>query len=152
MIGRFGNVYGPGAPYEPSRSTVIHALIRRFSEAEPGSKVEVWGDGSAVRSFVYVGDAAAAVVSLLRDGEAGSVYNIDSGVPVSVRDLALEISAKVGSDLQLVFNADKPTGVPYRVGSIGALAAIGFEPSTGLSEGLGLTIDDFRARNRNAAS
>jgi GDP-L-fucose synthase len=150
VIGRFGNIYGPGAPYGENRSTVIHALIRRFIEAQPGSKVEVWGDGSAVRSFLYVGDAAAAVVAVLRNGEAGSVYNIDSGIPVSVTNLAREIKDAVGTDLQLVFDADKPTGVPYRVGSIDRLAAIGYRPSTTLSDGLTATILDFRKRENSA--
>jgi GDP-L-fucose synthase len=151
VMGRFGNIYGPGAPYGASRSTVIHALIRRFSEAEPGSMVEVWGDGSAVRSFLYVGDAAAAVVAVLQHGEPGSVYNIDSGVPVSIMDLAREINDQVGSDLYLVFDADKPTGVPYRVGSIDRLAAIGYQPSTTLTEGLTATISDFRERNAKSS-
>jgi nucleoside-diphosphate-sugar epimerase len=151
VVGRFGNIYGPGAPYGENRSTVIHALIRRFTEAEPGSTVEVWGDGSAVRSFLYVGDAAAGVVAVLRDGEAGSVYNIDSGIPVSIMDLAREINDAVGTDLQLVFDADKPTGVPYRVGSIDRLTAIGYRPSTTLTEGLGATISDFRDRKAAAA-
>jgi GDP-L-fucose synthase len=144
VIGRFGNIYGPGASYEENRSTVVHALIRRFSEAEPGSKVEVWGDGAAVRSFLYVGDAAAGVVAVLRDGDSGSVYNIDSGVPVSIMDLATEINAVIGTDLRLVFDADKPTGVPYRVGSIDRLAAIGYRPATTLTDGLAATISDFR--------
>ena len=150
VMGRFGNIYGPGAPYGENRSTVIHALIRRFSEAEQGSTVDVWGDGTAVRSFLFVGDAATGVVAVLRDGEGGSVYNIDSGIAVSIKDLATEINNIVGGDLRLVFDADKPTGVPYRVGSIDQLAAIGYRPSTTLTEGLAATIADFRSRRAAA--
>jgi len=146
VIGRFGNIYGPGAPYGENRSTVIHALIKRFSEAEPGSTVEVWGDGSAVRSFLFVKDAAAAVVAVLENGRAGSVYNIDSGVPVSITELATTLRDAVGSGLSLKFDASKPTGVPYRVGSIAKLTAIGYQPSTTLAEGLVATIADFRDR------
>jgi nucleoside-diphosphate-sugar epimerase len=151
VIGRFGNIYGPGAPYGENRSTVIHALIRRFSEAESGSIVEVWGDGSAVRSFLYVGDAAAGVVAVLQNGEGGSVYNIDSGIPVSIMDLAMEVNDRVGNDLHLVFDADKPTGVPYRVGSIDRLAVIGYQPSTSLTDGLTATISDFQTRKSSTA-
>jgi nucleoside-diphosphate-sugar epimerase len=150
VFGRFGNIYGPGAPYGENRSTVIHALIKRFSEAEQGSTVEVWGDGTAVRSFLYVGDAAEGVVAVLRNGKAGSVYNIDSGVPVTIRHLAEEINEAVGSDLNLVFDADKPTGVPYRVGSIDRIAATGYRPSTTLADGLAATISDFRTRTAAA--
>jgi len=148
VMGRFGNIYGPGAPYGASRSSVVHALIRRFSEAEPGSTVEVWGDGSAVRSFLHVGDAAAGVVAVLRHGEPGSVYNIDSGVSVSIMDLAREINVRVGNDLHLVFDADKPTGVPYRVGAIDKLRKLGFQPRIGLEAGLAATIADFRLRHQ----
>ena len=145
-VGRFGNIYGPGAPYEVSQSSVIHALIRRFSEAEPESTVEVWGDGSAVRSFLHVGDAAAAVVAVLRHGEQGSVYNIDSGAPVSIMDLAKEINDRIGNDLHLVFDADKPTGVRYRVGAIDKLRELGSQPQVSLEAGLAETIADFRSR------
>jgi GDP-L-fucose synthase len=146
VVGRFGNIYGPGAPYASSRSTVIHALVRRFCEAEPGSDVEVWGDGSAVRSFLHVRDAAAAVLAVLERGEPGGVYNIDSGVPVSIMALASEINDRVGTNLQLTFDSEKPAGVPYRVGSIDKLAAIGYQPSTSLADGLAETISDFRQR------
>jgi GDP-L-fucose synthase len=151
VVGRFGNIYGPGAPYGPSRSTVIHALVRRFSEAEPGSVVEVWGDGSAVRSFLHVRDAAVAVVAVLERGESGGVYNIDSGVPVSIMALASEINDRLGTNLQLIFDSEKPAGVPYRVGSIDKLAAIGYQPSTSLADGLAETISDFRQRKAASA-
>jgi GDP-L-fucose synthase len=147
VMGRFGNIYGPGAPYGASNSSVVHALIRRFSEAEPGSTVEVWGDGTAVRSFTYVGDAAAGVIAVLRHGDPGSVYNIDSGVPVSIMDLAREINDRVGRDLLLVFDTEKPTGVPYRVGTIDKLRELGFQPQVGLEAGLAATIADFRLRH-----
>jgi nucleoside-diphosphate-sugar epimerase len=150
VIGRFGNIYGPGAPYEANRSTVVHALIRRFSEAEQGSTVEVWGDGSAVRSLLYVRDAAAAVVAVLQHGESGAVYNIDSGVPMSIMDLAREINERVGRDLHLVFDPTYPAGVPYRVGAIDRLLELGFGPQVGLETGLEATIADFRSRHPQA--
>ncbi|MCZ7533569.1 MAG: NAD-dependent epimerase/dehydratase family protein [Acidimicrobiia bacterium] len=146
VIGRFGNIYGAGAPYDETRSTVVHALVRRFCEAGPGSGVDVWGDGSAVRSFLYVADAAAGVVAVLDRGVPGGVYNIDSGVPHTIADLARIINRAVGNDLELVFDSTKPSGVPYRVGSIDRLTALGFEPSVSLSDGIDATVDDFRSR------
>ena len=134
VIGRFGNIYGAGAPYGEARSTVIHALIRRFCEAKPGSRVEVWGDGSAVRSFLYVADAAAGVVAALDHGEAGAVYNIDSGVAHTIADLAKTINEVVGNDLELVFDPSKPSGVPFRVGSVDRLAGVGVR-AIGVTQG-----------------
>ncbi len=147
VVGRFGNIYGPGAPYAKDRSSVVHALVRRFAESPPGSTVEVWGDGSAVRSFLFVEDAARAVVTVLQQGTAGSVYNIDSGEPVSIKNLAGEINRQVGNDLHLVFDPTKPAGVPYRVGATDKLSEIGFQPQVDLEVGLAATIADFRSRH-----
>jgi len=147
VVGRLGNIYGPGAPYSQDRSTVVHALVQRFIEAAHGSTVEVWGDGSAVRSLLFVKDAARAVVSVLQEGALGAVYNIDSGDPVSIRDLAIEINRQVGNNLSLVFNPTMPSGVPYRVGSIDRLRGIGYLPEVRLDAGLAETISDFRLRN-----
>ncbi len=147
IIGRLGNIYGPGAPYSQDRSTVVHALVQRFVKAAHGSTVEVWGDGSAVRSLLFVEDAARAVVTVLQNGTPGSVYNIDSGEPVSIRDLAGEINRQIGNDVNLVFDPTKPSGVPYRVGSIERLRGIGYRPEVSLEVGLAETISDFRLRN-----
>lgn len=146
VIGRLGNIYGPGAPYSHDRSTVVHALVQRFAEALHGSTVEVWGDGSAVRSLLFVEDAARAIVTVLRNGTPGSVYNIDSGEPLSIRDLAGEINRQIGNDIDLVFDPTKPSGVPYRVGAIDKLHGIGFQPDVRLEVGLAVTIADFRSR------
>ena len=80
VVGRFGNVYGPGAPFDPEKSTVVHALIDRAARLEDGEDLVVWGDGSAIRSFVFVEDVAEAVLVALTKGESGEAYNIDSGV------------------------------------------------------------------------
>ncbi len=146
VAGRFGNIYGPGAPYAEERSTVIHALVARMAMAQPGSTVSVWGDGSATRSFLFVEDAARAVVTVLLEGAPGSVYNIDSGQPVSIKDLAGEIGRQVGGDLRLAFDATKPSGVAYRVGTPDKLRGIGFCPQVDLETGVALTIADFRSR------
>ena len=149
VIGRFGNIYGAGASYDDAHSTVVHALIRRFCEAQSGSRVEVWGDGSAVRSFLYVADAAAGVVAALNRGEPGGVYNIDSGVAHTIADVAMTINEVVGNDLELVFDATKPSGVSFRVGSVDRLGALGFKPTVSLKDGIAATVADFRNRTSN---
>jgi len=146
VFGRFGNIYGPGAPYDARRSTVVHALIQRFAEAEPSSVVTVWGDGSAVRSFLHVEDAGRAVVDVLTHGVPGSVYNIDSGTPVTIEELARAINEAVGHHHELFFDASKPSGAPYRVGSNARLTRLGFAPRIPLEEGLLRTVDDYRQR------
>ena len=124
-------------------------LMIRSVAPHAGVSISNASDGSAVRSFLYVPDAAAAVVAVLERGEAGSVYNIDSGIPVSIGDLARAIRERMGGALNLVFDADKPTGVPYRVGSMDRLASIGYRPPTTLANGLAATIADFQSRKAN---
>lgn len=147
VIGRFGNVYGPGAPFDPSRSTVVHALIDRASRLQDGDDLVVWGDGSAVRSFVYVEDAARAVTSLLESGKRGEAYNIDSGEPVTIAHLAEVVRDAVNPSLGLVFDESKPSGSPYRVSSTAKLLGLGFRPTTSLESGIEATVAWYRSRS-----
>ena len=144
VVGRFGNVYGPGAPFEPDRSTVVHALIDRAARLVDGEDLVVWGDGTAVRSFVFVEDAANAVLIALADGASGEAYNIDSGVEVTIAQLATAVRDQVNPSLNLVFDPSRPTGTSYRVASIAKLSAVGYTPRVNLEEGLRLTVDWYR--------
>lgn len=144
VVGRFGNVYGPGASFEPDRSTVVHGLIDRAARAKDEDDLAVWGDGSAVRSFVYIEDAARAVLIALANGQRGETYNIDSGVGVSIAELAMSVRDAVNPSLALRFEAARPVGIPVRVGSIAKLAAIGYAPMIRLDEGLRRTFDWYR--------
>lgn len=146
VVGRFSNVYGPGAPFDADRSTVIHALIRRAAETPAGEPLLVWGDGSAVRSFVSVEDVAGAVAKILFDGEGGLVYNVDNGIEVSVETLATTVRDAVDSSLVLRFDPSKPAGLPYRVADPTRLQSLGFRASTPLEYGVERTVDDFRTR------
>jgi nucleoside-diphosphate-sugar epimerase len=112
VVGRFGNVYGPGAPFEPDRSTVVHALIDRAARLSDGEELVVWGDGTAMRSFVYVEDAARAVMTTLTKGRAGEAFNIDSGVETTIAQLATMVRDAVNPSLGLVFDPTKPAGRP----------------------------------------
>ena len=146
VVGRFSNVYGPGAPFDADRSTVIHALIRRAAETPDGEPLVVWGDGSAIRSFVYVGDVARAVAKILLDGESGLVYNVDNGVEVSVKTLAATVRDAVDPSLVLRFDPSKPAGLPYRVADPTRLESLNFQASTPLEFGVARTVEDFRNR------
>lgn len=144
VIGRFGNVYGPGAPMDEDRSTVVHALIDRAARLDDGEDLVVWGDGSAVRSFVFVEDVAAAIVLLLNRGQTSEAYNIDSGEPVTIARLAEIVRDRVNPSLSLVFDDSKPAGAPYRVASIAKIEKLGYRSSVDLAEGIGATVDWYR--------
>ena len=144
VIGRFGNVYGPGAPFDPERSTVVQALIRRVADTPTGGALQVWGDGSAVRSFIYVEDVARAILAVLRNGEPGTAYNIDSGVAVTIRELATLVRDAVDRSIQLEFDPTQPTGVRYRVTDPTGLTDLGYHPRVTLEEGIVRTVAAFR--------
>jgi GDP-L-fucose synthase len=144
VIGRFGNVYGPGAPFETDRSTVVHALVDRAARLSDGDELVVWGDGSAIRSFVYVEDAARAVLIALANGEPGEAYNIDSGVAVTIAQLASAVRDQVNPTLSLTFDPSQPAGAPYRVASIEKLSVAGYTPEVGLEEGVRRTVNWYR--------
>jgi GDP-L-fucose synthase len=147
VIGRFANVYGPGGSFDPDRSTVLHALVRKAVEAAPEGRVPVWGDGSAVRSFVYVEDAARAVVAVLTAGEPAMAYNIDATEPITVGDAAAAVCAAVSPGLQPAFEPDRPSGPSHRVLDNRRLTGLGWRPGVSLREGLGRTVDDYRSRH-----
>lgn len=138
-IGRFGNVYGPGGSFDPERSTVVHALIDRALRSTDG-ELTVWGDGTAVRSFVFVEDVARAVVLILGAGTPGAAYNVDSGIGHTIAEVATAVRDAVDPALRLRFDPSRPTGPKVRVGSIARLRALGFPAPVGLVDGLRETI------------
>jgi GDP-L-fucose synthase len=140
VIGRFGNVYGPGAPFEPERSTAIHALIDRAARLDDGEDLVVWGDGTAVRSFVYVEDVARAVLVCLTAGAKGEAYNVDSGEAVTIAEVAAVIRDAVNPSLNLVFDPTKPAGAPFRVGAVSKLGRLGYRPEVDLADGVRRTV------------
>lgn len=144
VIGRFANIYGPGGSFDPGRSTVVHALVKKVSDAGAHGVAEVWGDGSAVRSFLYVDDAARAVLAILEHGEPGTSYNVDSSDPVSIRELAALICETAEPTVELHFDVEKPTGVPRRVLDTSRLRALGFVPETDLATGVAATVTYYR--------
>jgi GDP-L-fucose synthase len=147
VIGRFTSVYGPGGAFDPARSTVVHSLVRKAVDAGPGGRLEVWGTGNAVRSFLHVDDAARAVVTVLRRGQSGQAYNVDASEPVTIRELARIVRDAVDPGLDLVFDAARPEGVRYRVLDNRKLRALGFAPATALETGVKATVEDYRARS-----
>jgi GDP-L-fucose synthase len=134
---------------------VIPALIRRFVEArEAGlSEVEVWGDGSATREFLYVKDAAEAIVLATEHYEDADPVNIGAGFEISIKDLAQKIATLTGFNGRIVWDASKPNGQPRRCLDVSrAERAFGFRAATGFDEGLRRTIEWYlRATRRTAA-
>ncbi len=145
---RFTGLYGPGGSFDPARATVVHSLIRRAVEAGPRGRLEVWGRGDAVRSFLHVDDAARALAAVLQAGSGGEAYNIDASEAVTIRELATLVRDAVDPALDLVFDPDRPEGAPYRVLDTAKLRALGFAPQVDLAAGIRATVAAYRAAAR----
>ena len=134
------NVYGPGDNFDPNNAMVIPALMCRIYNKE--NPVKIWGDGSAIRDFLYSKDAAEGVILALYHGTQGSFVNLGSGRGYSIKELVEALHSFI--DFEYEFDASKPAGFPKRVMDISlARNLIGYDPSTSLLEGLRETWDWF---------
>ncbi|MFN7036502.1 MAG: GDP-L-fucose synthase family protein [Bellilinea sp.] len=141
------NLYGPRDNFDLESSHVIPALIRKCIEAqESGQKtVEVWGDGSPTREFLYVEDAAEGILLATERYNGAQPVNLGSGFEISIRDLAELIRRLTGFEGELVWDTSKPNGQPRRALDISrAEKYFGFRARTNFEEGLRRTIEWYR--------
>jgi GDP-L-fucose synthase len=148
------NVYGPGDNFDSETSNVIPALIRKCVEARQHGRrtLTVWGTGTPTRDFLYVDDAARAIVQAAERLESPSPVNVGSGQEISIAALARLIAHKTGFLGELRFDASKPDGQPRRCLDVSrARHLLDFEATTTLDQGLDETIAWYLA-NCEAAS
>lgn len=146
------NLYGPGDNFEPSSSHVIPALIRKCVEAvdDGASSIEVWGDGSASREFLYVDDAAEAIVLAMERFDGAEPVNIGAGHEITIKELVTDIAQMCGFQGQLRWDTSKPNGQPRRCLDISRAAnLLGFRARTSFSDGLKRTIDWYLREARS---
>jgi GDP-L-fucose synthase len=137
------NLYGPGDNFDPQTSHVIPALVRKCLEARAAgnSEVVLWGDGSPTREFLYVKDAAGAIIAATRLYDKPEPVNLGSGREISIRDLAEVIARLTRFSGSFRWDATKPNGQPRRCLDIGrAEREFGFRARTSLETGLQDTI------------
>ena len=140
------NLYGPGDNIDLNDSHVIPALIRKCVEAaRTGAKtVEVWGTGSPTREFLYVEDAARAIVLAAERYNGNEPVNIGSSEETSIKDLAELIAELTGFKGELAWNASQPDGQPRRKLNVDrAWKEFGFRSQTAFRDGLRETIRWF---------
>ncbi|MEX2144525.1 MAG: GDP-L-fucose synthase [Anaerolineales bacterium] len=147
------NLYGPRDNFDLETSHVIPALIHKFIEAEErkDKQVELWGDGSPTREFLYVEDAAEGVVLAAERFEGSEPVNLGSGREISIKDLAEMIARLIGYEGEFVWNTDKPNGQPRRLLDVSrAESFFGFRAGTDFEEGLRKTIEWYRQHRKVA--
>ena len=148
------NLYGPRDTFDPARSHVIPALIKKCVDAiESGAeRIEVWGTGSASREFLYVEECAHAIVLAARHYNGEEPVNLGAGREITIRDLAGLIARLTGFKGRIVWDPSKPDGQPRRCLDVSrAEREFGFKAATDFEEGLRRTIQWYvETRRANA--
>jgi GDP-L-fucose synthase len=138
------NLYGPGDNFDPRSSHVIPALIRKIWSAKQrgDDEVEVWGDGSASREFVYVDDAAEAIALASERYDGSEPVNIGSGMEITIKELVTVLTGLVGYQGRIRWDTSKPNGQPRRSLDVSrARDTFGFSAKTDFMTGLRQTVE-----------
>jgi GDP-L-fucose synthase len=145
------NLYGPRDNFDLESSHVIPALIRKCIEAKQSRQPEIrlWGDGSPTREFLYVEDAAEALVLAAERYNGEQPVNLGTGEEITIRDLAQLIARQVGFTGEIVWDPTKPNGQPRRCLDVTrARELFGFEPRFKFPEGLQRTISWYLSQHQ----
>ena len=145
------NIYGINDHFNSEKSHVISALITKFSNAKKKGLefVEIWGRGISRREFLFVDDAADAMLYFMKNYSAKEIspfVNIGSREDISIKDLAILIKKIVGYEGELKFDASKPEGMPKKLLDSSKAAALGWHAKTPLEEGLRKTIEWYNSQ------
>ena len=141
------NLYGPYDNFDLEDSHVIAAMVRKFVEAaERGApEVVLWGTGNPTREFLYVDDAARALLLMAERYDSSEPVNIGTGRETSIRELAETIAAATGYEGEIVWDSSRPDGQPRRkLDTSRAERGFGFRAEVELADGIRRTVAYYR--------
>ena len=132
------NLYGPNDNYDPERSHVLPALLRKFHEAKRDGApyVTVWGTGAPRREFLHADDLADACVFLMNRYEGSEIVNVGCGEDIAIADLAACIKEVVGYEGGIRFDPGRPDGTPRKLVDVSKLSGLGWRAKIPLAQGL----------------
>ena len=145
------NLYGPNDNYDLNTSHVLPALICKAHKAKVSGDKQliVWGSGKPMREFLYVDDAADALIYMMEKKLTEGIFNIGTGEEVTIRELAETVMTVVGFQGEITFDASKPDGTPRKLLSVEKLRKLGWQAQTKLKEGIGKAYQDFLETHEN---
>lgn len=152
LIIRPSNIYGPGQKPFRGQGLVATAL----GLACKGEPVQIFGDGSHIRDYLYIDDFCSGFLELMRQGRSGGIYNLGYGEGHSILDIITCIDEAIAGDgirLARLYKPERPFDVHYNVLDVaGAAAATNWQPATPPAEGIRLTWQWMREylRHQNA--
>ena len=140
------NLYGPNDNYDPTRSHVLPAMIRRFHEAKitEADEVVIWGTGKPYREFLHVDDLANACYFLMEHYNEPGFINIGTGTDIQVNDLAILVKEIVGFKGAVRNDTSKPDGTPRKLMDVSRLNALGWAPDISLKDGVKKVYEEFQ--------
>jgi len=146
-IARFQNCYGPEGTWCGGREKAPAAICRKVAEAAEGGAVEVWGDGTAVRSYTFVDDMVDGIYRLMQSDLEGPV-NIGCPQYVTVDELVATVAAVAGKQVKIK-HVEGPVGVQSRNFSNARIYSIGWRPRFFLKGGIERTYPWVEAQVRS---
>lgn len=139
------NLYGPNDNYDPEKSHVLPALIRRFHEAKTKQleSVTCWGSGTPFREFLYADDLGSACVFLMENYSEENFINVGSGKEITIKQLTELVAKVIGYQGQIQWDTTKPDGAPRKLMDGSRLFALGWKPRVEMETGVALAYQDF---------
>jgi GDP-L-fucose synthase len=144
------NLYGPNDNFDLMSSHVLPAMIRKFHEAKlnGNSQVELWGTGSPMREFLHVDDLGQAVLFALENKLDEHLYNVGTGVDLTIKELAELIQSTVGHQGEIVWDSTKPDGTPRKLMDNSKVQKSGWTARIELKDGIISTYEWFKNYNQ----
>ena len=139
------NLYGPNDNFDLKSSHVLPAMIRKFHEAKEKNHttVTLWGTGSPLREFLHVDDLGQAVLFAVENKLGEHLYNVGTGVDLTIKELAVLIQSRVGHNGEIIWDKTKPDGTPRKLMDITKFKQQGWNSTVSLQEGIDSTYKWF---------
>lgn len=139
------NLYGSHDNFDLNTSHVLPAMIRKFHEAKENNhaSVTLWGSGTPMREFLFVDDMAASVIFALENELPEHLYNVGTGVDLTIKELAELIQKTVGHAGEIVWDSSKPDGTPRKLMDVSKMHNLGWTHQVSLEEGISKTYQWF---------
>ena len=139
------NLYGYFDNFDLQTSHVLPAMIRKFHDAKLNGHVSVtlWGSGFPMREFLFVDDMAEAVVYALENTLPDYLYNVGSGIDVTIKELAETVQKIVGHEGDIIWDTEKPDGTPRKLMDVSKMHQLGWKHKVELNEGIKKTYHWF---------
>ncbi len=139
------NLYGPFDNFDLETSHVLPAMIRKFHDAKlnNNSDVTLWGSGTPMREFLHVNDMAKAVLFALENKLPDNLYNVGTGIDLTIKELAEIIQKAVGHKGKIIWDSSKPDGTPRKLMDITKMHKLGWKHQINLKEGIEQTYQWF---------